>query len=82
MKDNENRLWKFLTENLIEYEECLLCKSQKQNSNDVLISSYYSIVKHKGASGPIYVINDRFWYDYAFLWEENNEPWEIIFKTK
>ena len=82
MKKGEQELHDFITKNHPGYEGVLLCKAKRINDLGTEISEYYCIVKHQGGSGPIYTINDRFWYDYVFKWENGDPNWEIIFKQE
>ena len=80
MEEPIDRLYNFIVNNHPGYEECLVCKS-KQADNDGL-NEYFLVEKHRGSNCDLYIINAHLWHDYTFMWEENEEPWEIIFKSK
>jgi len=77
-----DRLYKFLQDNHPGYDECMVCKCKEKDyeGNDKI--EYLIIEKHECASGDLFLINTRLWYDYDFKWRDGDPNWEIIFKSK
>lgn len=76
-REKLDSLYNFLEENHPGYGECMLCKTfYKENK-----TRYLLIEKMKASNGDIFTVNSSFWWDYTFLWDNEN-PWEILFKSK
>ena len=73
-KEKINRLNAFLEKEAPTYGGCMVCKTLNGNRLDFLL-----IERIKIANGDSFFINHSFWYDYDFLWDENN-PWKILWK--
>ena len=73
-KEKLNRLNAFLQKETPTYGGCMVCKTLNGNRLDFLL-----IERVKIANGDSFLINHGFWYDYDFLWDENN-PWKILWK--
>lgn len=42
---------------------------------------YYLVIGQKDMKGQmVFVINDRFWYDYAKKWSDTGEKWTKIYE--
>ena len=60
---------KWLCENVPAEGGCLLAKNKNH---------YYLITRFNISNGEMFTINDNFWYDYGFVFEDGG--FEIIYK--
>lgn len=60
----------FLSESGIEPGGCALYQSSDGH--------YYLATLVKAASGPLFIVNDRFFYDYATKYEKT-KPWKLLY---
>lgn len=53
----------------------------KKEDEIIVKKEYFLIEKHKISNGFMFTMNDRFFYDYDFIWNNDNENhWEILYK--
>lgn len=65
----------FLQKETPTYGGCMVCKAKREDDRTDLLL----IERRKFANGDGFTINMRLFYEYDFLWDENN-PWKILWK--
>lgn len=71
----EARMMKFLDENHPGENKCLLVKNKKDRF--YCIECFHDASKHR-----MYIVNSHMAYDYDFEWAEDENPWEVIYKSE
>ena len=84
------KLIDFLNKETPKEGGCMVCLAKykiKDYNPDIQAFEYnpreeYMLVeRHKCANGDMFTINERFYYDYDFNWDEQM-PWEILYKKE
>ena len=87
--NTKEEIFDFLLKETPEEGGCMLClvtykvhdydlKEKKTILKDR--TEYFLIEKHNISNGVMFTINKRFFYDYDFVWKNENH-WEIIYKN-
>ena len=86
---NKKEVFDFLLKETPEEGGCMLClvtyKSKEYNIDEMKYilkdkKEYFLIEKHYISNGVMFTINGRFYFDYEFVWENENH-WEILYKN-
>lgn len=68
--ENHNILNDFLKESKIKFGGCALYESSDKH--------YYLATIANTSTGPLFLLNDRFFYDYTQTYEKT-KPWKLIY---
>lgn len=64
----------FLIKETPTYGGCMVCETNNNDRHQFLL-----VERHKFANGDGITVNMKLFYEYDFLWDENN-PWKILWK--
>ena len=54
---------------------CMLCQTTNKEGR----VEYFLVERHETLTVPTFTVNNAFYFDYDFLWDDAH-PWEIIYK--
>ena len=74
------KLIDFLNKETPTYGGCMLCFATYYNDGEK--TKYLLIERVKSASGDMFIINSRLFYDYNYVWEGKAKDWEILYKKE
>lgn len=87
--NTKEEIFDFLLKETPEEGGCMLClvtykiyDYDLKEKKNVLKEwkEYFLIEKHNISNGVMFTINGRFYFDYYFVWENENH-WEILYKN-
>ena len=73
-------LTEFLNKETPTYGGCMLCFATYYNKGEK--TKYLFIERVKSASGDMFIINCRLFYDYNYVWDGKTKDWEILYKKE
>ena len=74
------KLIDFLNKETPTYGGCMLCFATYYNNGEK--TKYLLIERVKSASGDMFIINCRLFYDYNYVWDSKTKNWEILYKKE
>lgn len=76
------KLIDFLNKETPTYGGCMLCLATYSLFNNREKTKYLLIERSKSASGDMFIINNRLFYDYDYVWDNKTKDWEILYKKE